>query len=230
MNSLFKELQIPSGIISIIGSGGKTTFLRSMADTLSGHVLLTTTTHIFPFSDIPTIYTNSAMSASYIYDQVRDLFTQHNIICIGTLEASGKLSLPKIDLTQLLLLADYILVEADGSKSMPLKAHRATEPVIHPASAYTICIVGASGIDHPIQEVCHCPEIFCQLTDSSMTDPATPEKIALALNQEALADCYFINQADVLSDCTKIYTLSQLLKKPAVTGSLQKRVFKILSL
>lgn len=230
MRSLFKELQIPSGIISIIGSGGKTTFLRTMAESLSGHILLTTTTHIFPFSDIPTIYTDSDMSDTYIYQQVRELFTQHHIICIGTLASSGKLTLPTIDLAQLLPLADYILVEADGSKSMPLKAHRATEPVIHPASAYTICIAGASGINRPIQEVCHCPEIFCQLTDSSMTDSATPERIALALNQEALADCYFINQADILADCTNIYTLAQLLKKPAVTGSLQKRVFKILSL
>ena len=227
MNSFFKELQIPAGIISIIGSGGKTTFMRTMADMLPGNVLLTTTTHIFPFSDIQTIYTQNDTAVSEICDQVRHLFSHHKTICVGTPEPSGKLTLPTVDLSLLLPLADYILVEADGSKCLPLKAHRPTEPVVHPLSAYTICIVGASGIDHPIQEVCHCPEIFCQLTGSSMTDLATPERIAQMLNTESLADCYFINQADALSDCTKILTISQFLKKPAVTGSLQKRVFTI---
>lgn len=225
MNTLIRQLHVPDGIISIIGSGGKTTFLRAMADTLPGHTLLTTTTHILPFPGIPTIHTHPGSSESEILEQIRNLFSHHKIICIGTPEASGKLASPCIDPALFLPLADHILIETDGSKHLPLKAHRSTEPVIHPLSAYTICIVGASGIDQPIGEVCHCPQIFCELTGSRMTDLATPERIALALNKEALADCYFINQTDLIPDTTKIHTICRQLKKSAFTGSLQKRVF-----
>ena len=46
----------PAGrLISVIGSGGKTTFLRYLADRLPGTVILTTSTHIWPFPDIPLV-------------------------------------------------------------------------------------------------------------------------------------------------------------------------------
>ena len=46
----------PAGrLISVIGSGGKTTFLRYLSLRLPGKVILTTSTHIRPFPDLPLI-------------------------------------------------------------------------------------------------------------------------------------------------------------------------------
>lgn len=54
-------LDVRPGITSIIGSGGKTTLLRTLAAELSDHapVLLTTTTHFLPFPEYPLIDTAS---------------------------------------------------------------------------------------------------------------------------------------------------------------------------
>lgn len=55
--------------------------------------------------------------------------------------------------------ADIILVEADGSRQLPLKAEAAHEPVIKPDSDYVIAVVGVDAVGHPLCEVCHRPEL-----------------------------------------------------------------------
>ena len=46
MYAPFNEFQIPTGVTSVIGSGGKTSFLRYFAEKLNGSVILTTSTHL----------------------------------------------------------------------------------------------------------------------------------------------------------------------------------------
>lgn len=48
------------GVVSVIGSGGKTTLLSTLARELPGPVILCTTTHIFPFSEYPLISVEDA--------------------------------------------------------------------------------------------------------------------------------------------------------------------------
>ncbi len=48
-------LHIPSGVVSVMGSGGKTTLLSVLAQELSGSVILCTTTHMFPFPQYPLL-------------------------------------------------------------------------------------------------------------------------------------------------------------------------------
>lgn len=49
-------------------------------------------------------------------------------------------------------LADYTLVEADGSKGLPLKAHAPHEPVIPPQSNQTILVLGAEGLGRTVAQ------------------------------------------------------------------------------
>ena len=107
----------------MIGSGGKTTLLRILAEELSGTVILTTSTHIFPFAGIPLLVTDDI-------DQVRRALALHRVICMGTPAAEGKLTAPALPFSVLADAADYVIVEADGSKRLPLKAHASYEPVI----------------------------------------------------------------------------------------------------
>ena len=89
-----------------------------------------------------------------------------------------------------------MLVEADGSRQLPLKAHDAHEPVIPAVSRQVICVVGASGFGKPIRESVHRPEQFCALTGAAASDPITPEQAAKAILAERLCDTMFLNQID----------------------------------
>ena len=132
-----EQLHIVKGIIAVIGSGGKTTLLRILAEELSGTVILTTSTHILPFAGIPLLVTDDI-------EQVRRALALHRVICMGTPAAEGKLTAPALPFSVLADAADYVIVEADGSKRLPLKAHALHEPVI-PNTRKTVCVVGAYG-------------------------------------------------------------------------------------
>ena len=116
--------------ISIVGAGGKTTALRVLARALaSRRVLVTTTTHMFPVlpPDCRTVLTNPATDA---------LLTQLRLsgaVCAGRQAEAGKLcALSPALLTQAAVAADIVLCEADGAHCLPLKLHRADEPVLVP--------------------------------------------------------------------------------------------------
>ena len=51
----FESLSFAGRCVSVIGSGGKTTFLRWLSARLDGTVILTTSTKILPFGDIPLV-------------------------------------------------------------------------------------------------------------------------------------------------------------------------------
>ena len=237
------DMHIPKGVISVIGSGGKTTFLRFLSERLEGRIILTTSTKIFPFSGMPLIdpslIRSSVPDTACIHDHTYEdgpeavcreiclAFEQSRTLCLGCTLPSGKLGDPSafISFSKLSSLADYVLIEADGSASHPLKAHRPWEPVIPACSALTICLVGASGIGALPEKACHCPDLFIALAGMSGDDPVTDEHIARVLKKEDLADCYLINQVDTLQDPEAALRLCELIEKPAYAGSLQAGQF-----
>jgi len=212
----------PAGkCISVIGSGGKTTFLRYLSKRLQGTVILTTSTHIFPFPEVPLVDV-AQMNREQALDAVRSALTRSRIVCLGKSEPSGKLADPSpvLPFENLLKEADHILVEADGAAGRPLKAHRPWEPVIPASSDWTVCMVGAYGIGKPVSEVCHCSKLFASLAEISPDALAEEEAIARVLNREALADCYLINQIDSVPDQESVRHLCNLISKDAFPCSL----------
>lgn len=238
-------LNIRPGITSIIGSGGKSTMLRILGTELSRHsrVILTTTTHILPFADIPLLRCLSAGDAlpqnpdrtagsadTFCRPELSALesaFAVSPILQIGTplMDGSGKLTAPSFSFKELCNAADYILVEADGSRHFPVKAHAAWEPVIPEGSRCSITVIGASGFGKPLSEVCHRPEIFMELL--GITDPSvllTGEMAAQVLIKEALSDIVFLNQTDTAdpgeTDC---FLKNIRIRFPFAAGSLLKQ-------
>lgn len=197
----FEEFRPAGRLISVIGSGGKTSFLRRLAGCLPGTVILTTSTHILPFPEFPLVDTAGGDREEALRG-IRDALAGSRVVCLGRSEPSGKLADPSpvIPFEELLREADHILAEADGAAGRPLKAHRPWEPVIPACSGQTVCLVGASGIGKPVSEACHCPELFAALAGISTDTPVSAEHIAAVLNREALADCYLVNQVDALPD------------------------------
>ena len=201
------------GVTSVIGSGGKTSLLAALARELPGTVVLTTTTHILPFAGVPLVTSDDADNA----------LAGSRVVCVGSqAEKDGKLVTPELGMDVLAALADHVLVEADGSRRLPLKAHAPWEPVIPACSARTVLVLGASGLGRPVREAVHRPERFCELAGCAPDDPATPELAARAANAEALADVALVNQADVAPDASR--ELAGLLDVPAVCASLRDGV------
>ena len=167
---------------SVIGSGGKTTLLRTLSRELPGTVILTTTTHILPFEGVPLLTAPTE-------DEVRAALARSRVLCLGTPAPEGKLTAPSLPFSLLEQLADYVLVEADGSRRLPLKAHAPHEPVIPKEAGCVLCVVGARGFDRPIREAVHRPEQFCTLTGARLDEPASPALAARALAAEGY--CYY---------------------------------------
>lgn len=247
---LSEALGIKKGVNAIIGSGGKSSLLKSLSLELSqkGSVLLTTSTHILPFSHCENIcFSDENISSSsenisilnenaLISDEnvstlkekillpgedihsgeealknskvlfqrkVLSLWNKSKspILCLGTLEKNGKLSPFPLPFSTLEQMADYVLVEADGSKRLPGKAHGQNEPQIPKESQRTILVFGASALHKPISDVIHRVEIFQNFFTPTLTPDTllTKELLLQAFRKENLGDCLFVNQLDCLT-------------------------------
>ncbi|MDE7221548.1 MAG: putative selenium-dependent hydroxylase accessory protein YqeC [Oscillospiraceae bacterium] len=221
---LWELLSVRPGVTALVGGGGKTTAMYTLARELAmqGTVACTTTTHILPPSHMPVLdcADRGAVSAA---------LAAHGCICLGALSPEGKLTAPAMPVEAFAPLADYVLVEADGSKRLPVKAHLPHEPVIPACAGSTIVLAGASGFGRPIREAVHRWERFCRLAGASPEMPVTAENLAAVLAAEGLGDAYFINQAETLSAMAEARRLAKLLLRPVFAGSLRGGIWECLS-
>ena len=218
MKELRKLLGVTRGVTAVIGSGGKTSLLYRMAEELRpcGTVLLATTTHImrppqYPFAETAT--------------QLRAALAAEGAACAGSYTPEGKLTAPAFDGWE--QAADFVLVEADGSKRLPAKAHEAWEPVLPPQRRRTICVLGASAFGQPIRQAAHRPALFAQLAGVPWSAAITPEMAARVIRREGFADIIYVNQVDELEPPP---SWAEEFRKeagiPVVIGSLQRKRWK----
>ena len=211
---LWEQLEIEKGILCLTGSGGKTTLAHELARQLPGTVLFCTTTRIWPSESLPVLVcpTEAELSAALQEDRA---------VCAGVPAERGKLSALEIPMERLRHLADYVVVEADGSKTLPLKAHLSYEPVIPPETDQTILVVGASGFGRPIAEAAHRPERFAELCGASPADAATPERVARVLAREGGFDAVVVNQVTGREQLEAARILAAGLDVPVFAGELR---------
>ncbi len=203
------------GVIAVIGSGGKTTLLRTLGEELAAkhRVVLCTTTKILPFPGVPLARTAAELAA----------LGPRRLICAGTpLPGTGKLTGPEIPLKALAERFDYVLVEADGAAGRPLKAHAPWEPVIPPEAARVLHVIGASGFGRPIARAAHRPERYARLAGTAETATASPETEASVLLAEDLGGALFLNQAETPESLAQARALARLMNRPVLAGSLWK--------
>ncbi|WP_293826516.1 selenium cofactor biosynthesis protein YqeC [uncultured Parolsenella sp.] len=176
----------PAPLVAAIGGGGKTTLLRSLAAELrerGARVVLATTTHFMPFDGIETVSSSNKA-------EVEAALARDGIVCAaapaaGRAGAAGKLGPSPIALGELRLLADAVLVEADGSKRLPLKLHESHEPVVPANATAVVYVLGASGFGQPLASACHRAELASELLGIDPGEAAaTPELAARLLAAE----------------------------------------------
>ena len=213
------------GVISVIGSGGKSTLLacggRALADA-GRRVVLATSTHMFVPQDVKLAGDKAELACA---------LDGAGLACVGEIEQrTGKLIAPAIPFSRLADMADYVLVEADGSHRLPLKAHAPHEPVIPAASVRTILVVGAGAFGKPVETAVHRPEIFCRITGCSPQDAASPELVARAVLAEGLVDeddLVVLNQIDHMdlpSSLDACRDFARALGREVLAGSIRSGV------
>ncbi len=210
------------GVTAIIGSGGKTTLMYTLAKELrhKGTVVLCTSTHIL----IPKQYEVVTGGIK----EIGDALDEYGAVCAGTIsEDPRKLTAPAVSFEELEALADYVLVEADGAKGLPLKAHTSHEPVIPGNSRQVILVAGADGLGRRIKEVCHRPGIWAELARTDPDGIVTPEGEAKVIMSEGLGNMVYINKADTLSEIAPAKRLAELISYPTVIGSLRQEEYEI---
>ena len=205
-------LKIPRGITAIIGSGGKTTLMMALARQLPGRCIIATSTKIYAPEDLP-IFDGSDLAA------IDAALLEHRLVCVGANAPQGKLSAPYSPFEELYGICDHLLIEADGSRKLPLKAHEPHEPVIPQDTALTILVAGLSGLGRPICDCAHRPELFAALCGKAVNDIVTAEDVAAVIIKEGFGDIVLLNQLDAasLSEAQKI---ASLLPCPVFAGSL----------
>ena len=150
----YETLNIKKGINSFVGGGGKTSSIDKIARELYSEcksVVFTTTTRIFPPDE--DFYGKSIINPSE-----KDIIkiSKKGICAVGkSIDEKGKLTgVSEKTLEYLEKYFDYVLVEADGSKRMPIKIPASHEPVIPKNSKHTICVIGFSSIGKKVSDCC----------------------------------------------------------------------------
>ena len=111
---LFRLLGIVPGVTAVIGSGGKSTLLRVLSRELPGRVLLCTSTHFLGYPEYPVILNPTEAS-------LRRAFAAHPVVCAARQTENGKLRDCGLPYDLLASLADFVVVEADGSIHDPYR-------------------------------------------------------------------------------------------------------------
>lgn len=214
---LSEALRIQPGVTAIIGGGGKTTLMECLAAELSAQarVIVCTTTHIYPEQNMPCL-------VSPTESEVAAALARTRCVCVGSVSESGKLSAPELPFRTLCAMADYVIVEADGAKRLPLKAHASHEPVIPPEANQTILVVGASGFGKPMRESVHRAPIAAQALGVDEDTAVTPELWAEFLKLEALHTRVLVNQAETEQEQKAAKALAAGLSCPVCMAALQK--------
>lgn len=210
--------------VSLVGGGGKTSLMFRLAREISPpcKVVITTTTKIFrpPMDEFTLLLLGKDEQA----EKKLAGYLQSGLIPVL---GSDLLKNDKVDgitdgqLNVLAKYADYILVEADGSKGRSLKGHLDSEPVIPGLTTVLVVVIGADVLGKRLgDEYVHRSEIVSRRTGRKMGSVIDPEIIAdlIMHPEELLRDCpqnsrvvLFINKLDCLKDPGEVYRLGRLL-------------------
>jgi probable selenium-dependent hydroxylase accessory protein YqeC len=191
-----KLQDLVKGSVAVIGAGGKTSTIHRLAEEAAARglkVIITTTTRM---------YREPGPLAATAKEAEQLLRTQ-SIVFAGLPAEEGKICGLK-DFDRLSAIADLILIEADGSKQLPLKVPADHEPVIPEATDRILLLAGLSGLRKRLHESCHRAALASQLLGKSSEQIIQEKDVAKLLTDGYLKKwkwditkiSVLINQAD----------------------------------
>lgn len=179
-------------VIAAVGGGGKTTLLKTLASELSDlgkKVIITTTTKMHLPDDPRRLATS--------IEAVAPLLKEHSILWVGTPISPEKMTGLSDALPALKAAADYVLVEADGSRKEPLKmTDPAYEPSIPPEADAVVAIAGMDALGKPVAEAVHRSHLASSMLGFPEDAPVTPDIAARLLRHCYAPEIVLLNKAD----------------------------------
>ena len=238
-DSILKALDIDTDrypVLSVVGGGGKTSLIFRMMEELTAagkKVLITTTTHMAyepdrPFAEDGDMISIKQNLEEYGYTIAASLDREKHKI--------GTLSEEK--LKEIKVLADVILIEADGAKRYPLKVPASWEPVIWEQTDLVIAVAGLDAVGRSIRDVCHRPECVADFLGKETEETVTEEDILKIVTATvALRKCVggrqyrvLLNKADIPGKSQASERIADRLEEqgiPAAWGSLREKEYHI---
>ncbi|MBN1566433.1 MAG: putative selenium-dependent hydroxylase accessory protein YqeC [Acidobacteria bacterium] len=186
MISLGKALRIQRGdVVAFVGGGGKTTSMFRLAAELSDagmRVISTTTTHITK----EQVRIAPAAVKLEEMDLLGSVLDRHgHCLLVGPPDGKGRVFGASSELISSLIARsdiDAVLVEADGSRSLPFKAPAGHEPVVPEATTILVPIAGINAIGQTLEEAhVHRAELAAGLAQQPLGSDITPQTLARVL-------------------------------------------------
>jgi molybdenum cofactor cytidylyltransferase len=223
--TLAAALRVERGaVISFVGGGGKTSSMFRLATELSSagfRVLTSTTTHI---SEEQARISPVSIGWDEIHLLKDRLDRYGQCLLTGPPDGKGRICGASSDLIHSLQeqnTIDAILVEADGSRSLPFKAPGPHEPVVPEATTILVPIAGLNILGQSLDEAhTHRSEIIASLANQSLGTSITPATIARVLShpsggaKQLPAGARLIpllNKADTAADLQHAGEIAELL-------------------
>jgi len=178
-------------VISLLGGGGKTSLLFSLAKELKEagkRVITTTTTRIRrPSADDTPCLIIEADEEKALTRLVEEIAVYGHVTIARGCSDEGKLHGVEpdfLDRINLLHIAEHIINEADGAGGLPIKAPRQDEPVIPSSTSTVVALVGLEALDAPLSvDVAFRIDNIMRLTGLERGGIITEEAIATLLTQ-----------------------------------------------
>lgn len=211
--------------VAIAGSGGKTTLMNYLANFFSKkyQVICTTTTHILK----PEKYTDTSLSN----DSYNLNIKKYPYLTIGKLDTEKRLSMPKPEnIKWARENSDIFIYEADGSRMLPLKFPKKTEPVILENTDIIFIVIGLSSLDKNILDVCYNYndinnlEVFDKIVDEKLISYILKKGFTCNDKLKCKTLVILLNQADndiLINRARKIYDL--------INNETDKKIIKLIS-
>ena len=232
--------------VSVVGGGGKTSLIfRLTAELVSmgKRVIVTTTTHMAyeprrPFADSEDFTTIREHLQKYGYtiaarrnqqEAIGESYAESSKITSPRTECQ-KISSPRMEsLEKLREECDVLLIEADGSKRLPVKVPAKWEPVIPEFTDLVIGVIGLDALGQSINQTAHRPELAASFLNKPLTAPITSDDFvkiassvqALRKNTEKAEYRVYLNKSDLLLTYSS-QTFQRNAEKAECRGNLNK--------
>jgi len=182
-SALPSALGLPArGVVAVIGGGGKTTLIAALAHARPGALVTTTTRILRPSADVALGPPAKVAAAT----RARRDATPLTVAAGAEGPKLVGYAAPELDALAALLPERLILVEADGSRGLSLKAHGPHEPVVPASAALTVAVVGLDILGAPLDEAhVHRSPLFAQRHALAPGTRLTADHVAAALLGEA---------------------------------------------
>lgn len=193
MSLLSQLINLPSHpLISIVGAGGKTATMYTLASELASQgkrVIITTTTNIYLPKPGETDTLIVSPETPTLLKMVNAAWQQHHRVTVaGRVIGAGKLAGLHFDQPYQLLTksgADVVIVEADGARHSMIKAPAAHEPAVPPETNVALLTMSAGAINQPLsEEIAHRPDRVAAVLGMNQGDILTPAHIASLMTSE----------------------------------------------